>query len=114
MAFFARRMGGRSRLSPSYFAFHSFDRSQIPFTDFTLTNSGELSEKELPMMREKVRTVGISVMLPFNLPPAAQKLQGNEVEVQSKGLEATDEGHPFDLGLELCVSLSLRLSVSPS
>ena len=62
-------------------------------------------------MREKVRTVGISVMLPFNLPPAAQKLQGNEIEVQTKGLEATDEGHPFDLGLELCVSLFLFMSV---
>ena len=114
MAFFTRRMGGRSRLFPllsSPFAFIWFRSNQIPFTDFTLTNSGELSEKQLPMMREKVRTVGISVMLPFNLPPAAQKLQGNEVEVQTKGLEATDEGHPFDLGLELCVSLFLFMSV---
>lgn len=36
----------------------------IPLSDFTLTNSGMLSEKQLGMLRSAVRTVGISVLGP--------------------------------------------------
>lgn len=36
----------------------------IPLNDFTLTNSGMLSEKQMTMMRNAIRTVGISVLGP--------------------------------------------------
>jgi len=36
----------------------------VPFSDFTLTNTGALSETQIEMFREKVRTVGISVLGP--------------------------------------------------
>ncbi|KAK4055356.1 hypothetical protein OIO90_003194 [Microbotryomycetes sp. JL221] len=43
---------------------HEFTNVLIPFSDFTLTNSGDLSEKQIEMMRTKVRTIGISVLGP--------------------------------------------------
>lgn len=57
---------------------------QIPFSDFTLTNSGTISEEQPTMLREKVRTVGISVLMP--------NLTQNE--------PMHDEGLPFDISLE--------------
>ncbi|SCV70176.1 BQ2448_1570 [Microbotryum intermedium] len=36
----------------------------IPFDDFALTNSGDMSELQIEMYRAKVRTVGISVLGP--------------------------------------------------
>lgn len=43
---------------------HEFTDVLIPFSDFTLTNSGDLSEIQIEMMRSKIRTVGISVLGP--------------------------------------------------
>ncbi|KAK4047326.1 hypothetical protein OIV83_005504 [Microbotryomycetes sp. JL201] len=43
---------------------HEFTNVLIPFSDFTLTNSGDLSEKQIEMMRTRIRTVGISVLGP--------------------------------------------------
>jgi len=34
----------------------------IPFDNFVRTNSGELSEDQIPMYREKVRSIGISLL----------------------------------------------------
>lgn len=36
---------------------------QIPFDDFVLTNTGQVSYSQVSMMREKIRTIGISVVL---------------------------------------------------
>ena len=36
----------------------------VPLSDFTLTNTGTLSEVQIEMYREKVRTIGISVLGP--------------------------------------------------
>lgn len=36
----------------------------VPFSDFTLTNTGTMSEAQIEMYREKVRTIGISVLGP--------------------------------------------------
>ncbi|KAL7007241.1 hypothetical protein EMMF5_003080 [Cystobasidiomycetes sp. EMM_F5] len=36
----------------------------VPFRDFTLTNSGSMAETQIEMYREKVRTVGISILGP--------------------------------------------------
>jgi hypothetical protein len=46
-----------------------------------------MAEQQLSMMREKVRTVGISVMLPIGA-------AGGEQVVP------LDQDHPFDLGIE--------------
>ena len=35
---------------------------QIPFENFVLTNAGELASHQITMYREKVRTVGISLL----------------------------------------------------
>ncbi|KWU42707.1 CIA30-domain-containing protein [Rhodotorula sp. JG-1b] len=43
---------------------HSWTDVLIPFSDFALTNSGELSAHQIEMMRQKVRSVGISVLGP--------------------------------------------------
>lgn len=50
---------------PSADAPHEWTDLVIPFTDFTLTNSGDLSELQIEMLRTKVRTVGISVLGPL-------------------------------------------------
>ena len=36
--------------------------SQIPFKDFVLTNAGELVPHQVQMYRERIRTVGISLL----------------------------------------------------
>lgn len=43
---------------------HEWTNVLIPFADFTLTNSGDLSQVQIEMLRTKVRTVGISVLGP--------------------------------------------------
>ncbi|BGP42438.1 hypothetical protein JCM10450v2_006534 [Rhodotorula kratochvilovae] len=44
---------------------HEWTDVLIPFADFTLTNSGDLSATQLEMLRTEVRTVGISVLGPL-------------------------------------------------
>ena len=46
---------------------------QIPFDDFVLTNTGQVSNSQVSMMREKIRTVGISAVLDVPVPPSASK-----------------------------------------
>lgn len=36
--------------------------NQIPFRDFILTNNGEIEEQQIEMHRERVKTVGISLL----------------------------------------------------
>ncbi|GAA5953791.1 hypothetical protein JCM3765_006967 [Sporobolomyces pararoseus] len=43
---------------------HEWSDVLIPFSDFTLTNSGDLSAQQMEMLRTRVRTVGISVLGP--------------------------------------------------
>ncbi|GAC96140.1 complex I intermediate-associated protein [Pseudozyma hubeiensis SY62] len=45
----------------------------IPFDDFVLTNTGQVSNSQVSMMREKIRTVGISAVLDVPVPPSASK-----------------------------------------
>jgi len=78
------RVGGHLRTRNSYFVniqtegaistdlwqhrlfFHKGDGSWedvfIPFEDFVLTNTGEIVDHQITMMREKVRSVGISLL----------------------------------------------------
>lgn len=44
---------------------HPWTDVLIPLSDFTLTNSGDLSATQLDMLRTEVRTVGISVLGPL-------------------------------------------------
>ncbi|GAA6056629.1 hypothetical protein JCM3770_006364 [Rhodotorula araucariae] len=44
---------------------HEWTDVLIPFSDFALTNSGDLSATQLEMLRTEVRTVGISVLGPL-------------------------------------------------
>lgn len=37
-------------------------RIKIPFADFVLTNAGEVSQHQITMFRERVRTVGVSLL----------------------------------------------------
>lgn len=46
---------------------------QIPFDDFVLTNTGQVANSQVSMMREKIRTVGISAVLDVPVPPSASK-----------------------------------------
>jgi hypothetical protein len=75
------------RLGSPCWRLDELDDAQIPFADFALTNSGQVAEQQVSMMREKVRTVGISVMLPVGA-------AGGEQVVP------LDQDHPFDLGIE--------------
>jgi hypothetical protein len=68
---------------------------QIPFADFALTNAGQISEQQLTMMRERVRTVGVSVMLPVS-------------PTEGKQVASLEQDHPFDLGIESCASELFR------
>lgn len=43
---------------------HEWSDVTIPLSEFTLTNSGDLSEVQIPMLRSEVRTVGVSVLGP--------------------------------------------------
>merc|ERR1711939_224744 len=43
---------------------HEWSDVLVPLADFTLTNSGNMSETQISMMREKIRTVGVSVLGP--------------------------------------------------
>lgn len=43
---------------------HQWSDVFIAFRDFTLTNSGDLSETQIEMLRSRVRTIGISVLGP--------------------------------------------------
>lgn len=43
---------------------HEWHDVLIPFQDFALTNSGDLSEQQIAMMRTRVRTIGVSVLGP--------------------------------------------------
>jgi hypothetical protein len=43
---------------------HEWTDVLIPFSDFTLTNSGDMSEIQIEMMRTHVRTIGVSVLGP--------------------------------------------------
>ncbi|KAK4703742.1 NADH dehydrogenase [ubiquinone] 1 alpha subcomplex assembly factor 1, partial [Phenoliferia sp. Uapishka_3] len=43
---------------------HRWTDILIPLSDFTLTNSGDLSEVQIEMYRSKIRTVGLSVLGP--------------------------------------------------
>ncbi|SPO23324.1 related to complex I intermediate-associated protein CIA30 precursor, mitochondrial [Ustilago trichophora] len=45
----------------------------IPFDDFVLTNTGQVSNSQVSMMREKIRTIGISAVLDVPVPPSASK-----------------------------------------
>lgn len=45
----------------------------IPFDDFVLTNTGQISSSQVSMMREKIRTIGISAVLDVPVPPSASK-----------------------------------------
>ena len=38
------------------------DLQQIPFKDFVLTNAGELVPHQVQMYRERIRTIGISLL----------------------------------------------------
>lgn len=45
-------------------AAHEWADVLIPFRDFTLTNSGDLAESQIEMLRTRVRTVGVSCLGP--------------------------------------------------
>jgi NADH dehydrogenase [ubiquinone] 1 alpha subcomplex assembly factor 1 len=36
--------------------------SQIPFNSFVLTNTGHIVEEEIEMFRERIRSIGISML----------------------------------------------------
>lgn len=46
----------------SYSRFAPFPSYQIPFTSFVRTNSGELYEDQVEIDKERVRSVGISLL----------------------------------------------------
>ncbi|KAN0063156.1 hypothetical protein ACQY0O_004320 [Thecaphora frezii] len=97
----------------------------IPLDDFVLTNTGQVSSSQVSMMREKVRTVGISAVLDVPTPPSASSAPKKDAPPSSlsKPVEREDDwavdgdlrnDHPeaavrgskrgttfnFDLGLE--------------
>ena len=72
---------------------------QIPLSDFVLLNTGQISPSQISMMREKIRTVGISVMLEH---PAAVSY-ANEKRAQEDNSSAeknVDDKFTDDFALE--------------
>lgn len=45
-----------------YTHFTASNHTQISFDNFVLTNSGEISQDQIKMYREKIRTIGISIL----------------------------------------------------
>jgi len=41
---------------------NSWEDLYIPFDNFVLTNSGEVSERQIEMLRERIRSIGISLL----------------------------------------------------
>lgn len=98
----------------------------IPLTDFVLMNTGEVAPSQINMMREKLRTVGVSVVLETpnldNLKPAnTQNSQGsapNALRSQTSAEEGGKERsqiatgsrrgikYNFDLGIEHIEAIS--------
>ncbi|PWZ00453.1 NADH:ubiquinone oxidoreductase complex I intermediate-associated protein 30 [Testicularia cyperi] len=50
----------------------------IPFDDFVLTNTGQVSDSQVSMMREKIRTVGVSAVLDVPVPPSASQVPNKD------------------------------------
>lgn len=101
----------------------------IPLSDFILINTGEVSASQVKMMREKIRTVGISAVLePPSLgdlesqsgqganagAPDVLRQQQNEEDTSSRESQATQTAagsrrgakYNFDLGIEKIEMLS--------
>ncbi|BGP13475.1 hypothetical protein JCM10213_001799 [Rhodosporidiobolus nylandii] len=69
---------------------HEWTDVLIPFSDFTLTNSGDLSGQQVGMLRTGVRTVGISVLGPQ---------EGRyELGIESIDAVSLDPSNPDSLG----------------
>ncbi|SNX83059.1 related to complex I intermediate-associated protein CIA30 precursor, mitochondrial [Melanopsichium pennsylvanicum] len=65
----------------------------IPFDDFVLTNTGQVSNSQVSMMREKIRTVGISAVLDVPVPPSASKPPSKDAppSTLSRGSRQTED-----------------------
>lgn len=81
----------------------------IPLDDFVLTNTGVVSESQVSMLREKVLSVGISVLLdPPVLPAEEEDAPGEDVTSPLGALRKDEEArgskrdasHTFDLGVQ--------------
>ncbi|SOV04668.1 related to complex I intermediate-associated protein CIA30 precursor, mitochondrial [Ustilago sp. UG-2017a] len=64
----------------------------IPFDDFVLTNTGQVSNSQVSMMREKIRTVGISAVLDVPVPPSASKPPSEDAPPSTLSRSSRKEG----------------------
>ncbi|CCF53246.1 hypothetical protein NDA11_006644 [Ustilago hordei] len=64
----------------------------IPFDDFVLTNTGQVSNSQVSMMREKIRTVGISAVLDVPVPPSASKPPSKDAPPSTLSRSSRKEG----------------------
>ena len=63
----------------------------LPLSSFVLTNNGQTSDKQLPIMREKVRTIGLSILPDQQQPSVGRgrvESQGQEFDIGIKWIEA--------------------------
>ncbi|CBQ72031.1 related to complex I intermediate-associated protein CIA30 precursor, mitochondrial [Sporisorium reilianum SRZ2] len=74
----------------------------IPFDDFVLTNTGQVSNSQVSMMREKIRTVGISAVLDVPVPPSASKPPSKDAppSALSRSSRSTDEAQEDDWAVD--------------
>ncbi|KAJ9091662.1 hypothetical protein QFC21_007137 [Naganishia friedmannii] len=84
----------RSPSNPS--AANKWHTIHIPLSSFVLTNSGALSETQISVLKDKVRTVGFSILGSERVQESAA-LTGEE---RLEGAEATQEVHALGQGVE--------------
>ncbi|CAE6384959.1 unnamed protein product [Rhizoctonia solani] len=56
------KAAGEPHTQNSYFTDGQWEDIMIPLSDFVMTNQGDLVQNQVRMMREKVRTIGVSIL----------------------------------------------------
>lgn len=73
----------------------------IPLSSFVLTNSGALSETQITMLKNKVRTVGFSIL-------GSERVQESVATTVDEGLEGGDVARDLGPGVEGKFELGIR------
>ncbi|TIA93608.1 hypothetical protein E3P99_00007 [Wallemia hederae] len=66
----------------------------VPLSSFVLTNAGEASDQQLPMLREKVRTVGISLLANPDNRSVGRVEHSEKFDLDIEWIEAWNDSNP--------------------
>lgn len=66
----------------------------VPLSSFVLTNAGETSDQQLPMLREKIRTVGISLLSNPDNELVGRVENSEDFDLDIEWIEAWNDSNP--------------------